>query len=226
MRIECLRMGRCLKTKCFKLRYGHCVRCHQRVSFSLVQASAMVQREGGVKMKTRKVVYLAFLIALSIILTRLLSLRIAIGGVEGIRIGFGGLPIIFAGVIFGPLAGGIVGALSDILGFMINPMGAYMPHFTLTSFLTGFIPGLLTMYLFKSNLNFWTLVISISIGQVITSVIMVPIFLQSLFGVPLKVTLWPRVIGQLIHIPLYAYLIRTLVKYHFYRILGNKYEIV
>ncbi|MFP4017550.1 MAG: folate family ECF transporter S component, partial [Halanaerobiales bacterium] len=98
---------------------------------------------------TRRMVYLSFLIALSIILTRVFSLRIAIGGVEGIRIGFGALPIILASVLFGPLAGGIVGAVSDVLGFFINPMGAYMPHFTLTAFLTGFIPGFIVYYIFR-----------------------------------------------------------------------------
>ncbi|MDI3548387.1 MAG: riboflavin transporter [Halanaerobiales bacterium] len=158
---------------------------------------------------------MAFLIALSIILTRILSLRIAIGGVEGIRIGFGGLPIIFAGIAFGPLAGGIVGAVADVLGYMINPMGAYMPHFTLTSLLTGFIPGFIVYYLFRGNRSFWTMLVAIAVGQTITSVILVPVFLQSLFGVPLQATLIPRIVGQALHIPVYAYLIKVLLNYSF-----------
>ena len=101
---------------------------------------------------TKRLARLSFLIALSIILTRFLSLRIAIGGVGGIRIGFGVLPIILAGIGFGPLAGGIVGAISDIVGYFINPIGTYMLHFTLTSFLTGFIPGFL-IYISKGNKN-------------------------------------------------------------------------
>ncbi|MFP4660650.1 MAG: folate family ECF transporter S component [Halanaerobiales bacterium] len=163
---------------------------------------------------TKRMVYLSFLIALSIILTRLLSLRIAIGGVEGIRIGLGGLPVIMAGVLFGPLAGGLVGAVSDVLGFVINPMGAYMPHFTLTSFLTGFIPGFIVYYIFKKKINYLTLFIAISIGQTITSIILVPVFLEMLFGVPIiEATMIPRIIGQLIHIPIYAYVIKVLLRY-------------
>ena len=189
-------------------------------SFSLVQATAMTQREGVLdinrKFSTKKVVYLAFLIALTIVLTRLLSLRIAIGGVEGIRIGFGDLPIILAGIVFGPLAGGIVGAVSDILGFIISPMGAYMPHFTLTTFLTGFIPGLFSAYIFKDCNKFWFLLIAITVGQVISDLILVPIFLNNLFGVPIKATIIPRLIGQTLHIPVFAYLIKTLFNYQLF----------
>ncbi|ACL68822.1 folate family ECF transporter S component [Halothermothrix orenii] len=160
---------------------------------------------------TRKIVYLAFLTAISIVLTRFLSIRLPMAGVESIRIGFGGLPIILAGVAFGPLAGGLVGFISDLVGYFINPMGAYMPHFTLTSALTGIIPGLVVFYLFRQKRTFWTLLVAIGIGQGITSVVLVPYFLQSLFLVPIKATIIPRMIGQLIHIPLYTYLSMVLI---------------
>ncbi|HQD42138.1 MAG TPA: folate family ECF transporter S component, partial [Bacillota bacterium] len=83
------------------------------------------------KFTTKQLVFMALLISVSVILSRIASLRIAFAGVEGIRIGFGDLPVILAGMTFGPLSGGIVGALSDLTGYFINPMGAYMPHFTL-----------------------------------------------------------------------------------------------
>ncbi len=184
-----------------------------------MQASAIVPgREEVLDLSklttTRKLARLSFLIALSIILTRLLSIRIAIGGVEGIRIGFGSLPIIFAGIAFGPLAGGLVGAVSDVVGYFINPMGAYMPHFTFTSFLTGFIPGLI-MYVVRGNRNiYWHLLLAIAIGQIISTVILVPLFIQMLFGVPLEVTLLPKIISQAINIPVYAYLCRVLFSYN------------
>lgn len=189
-------------------------------SSSLVQVTAITQREGVLKINrkfsTRKLVYLAFLIALTIVLTRMLSLRIAIGGVEGIRIGFGDLPIILAGIAFGPLAGGIVGALSDVLGFLISPMGAYMPHFTLTTFLTGFIPGMLSVYVLKDCQKFWSLLIAVMIGQVISDLILVPIFLNNLFGIPFQAAIIPRIIGQVIHIPIFAYLVKILLGYQLF----------
>nr|AGF93389.1 conserved hypothetical protein, membrane [uncultured organism] len=170
---------------------------------------------------TRKLVYMSFLTALSIILTRILSIRIAIGGVEGIRIGIGGLPAIFTGVIFGPLAGGIVGAVADVLGYIINPMGAYMPHFTFTAFLTGFIPGAVVFYIFRKKRNIWIFLLAVGIGQTVSSVILVPVFLNNLFGIPFEATVIPRIITQAINIPLYSYLMKLLLEYKILRITEN-----
>ncbi|RCW49834.1 MULTISPECIES: folate family ECF transporter S component [unclassified Halanaerobium] len=170
------------------------------------------------KITTKRIAYLSFLTALSIILTRILSIRIPIAGVEGVRIGFGSLPIIFAGVALGPLAGGIVGALADFLGYFINPMGAYMPHFTLTSFLTGFIPGVMVFYVLKRCRTLPILLISIAVGQIITSLFLVPYFINMLFAVPFKVIMPPRVLSQLINIPLYAYFVKVLFNYNIIKV--------
>lgn len=160
----------------------------------------------------KKMVYSSLLITLAIILTRVLSLRFAIGGVEGIRIGFGSLPIIFGGIMLGPAAGGIIGALSDVLGYFINPLGAYMPHFTFTAFLSGFIPGVLMHYVFSKKMTYLYIFISIAVGQIISSVILVPLFLDMLFGVPYKVTVLPKILGEAVNITLYTYFIRILAK--------------
>lgn len=165
------------------------------------------------KLTTKKIAYLAFLTALTIILTRILSIRLPIAGVEGVRIGFGALPIIFAGIAFGPAAGGIVGALGDLIGYFINPMGAYMPHFTFTSFLTGFIPGFMVFYVLKRCRTLPVILIAVSVGQLITSITLVPYFINLLFGVPYAVIVPPRLISQLINVPIYVYFIKTLLKY-------------
>jgi riboflavin transporter len=187
-------------------------------SFLFGVGFAMFQRERRCRLlkgiTTRKLVYMSFLISLSIVLTRILSLRIPIFGVEGIRIGFGGLPIIFASVIFGPMTGGIVGAVSDLIGYFINPIGAYMPHFTLTAFLTGFVPGFFIFYVFREKRNYITLLVSIAIGQTISSIILVPYFIHILFGAPLKAILVPRLIGEPINIVIYAYLVKILLNYN------------
>lgn len=156
---------------------------------------------------------MGFLIALSIILTRITSLRIAIGGVEGIRIGLGKLPIILGGIIFGPLAGGLIGAFSDLLGYFINPIGVYMPHFTLTSALTGIIPvTILILMRKKDEPNVFDLGISITAGQVVTSLVLVPYFLHLLFGLSWKVLLPPRIVAEPIQVFIYTYTINIILK--------------
>lgn len=164
------------------------------------------------RFNTRQMVYLSLFICLNIVLTRIASIRIGIGGVEGIRIGLGGMPLIMAGVLFGPVAGGIVGALGDIVGYFINPLGPYMPHFTLTAALTGAIPALILYPKRKSFVSIWHLLLAIAIGQSITSIVLVPYFLESLFKIPLVVTLPGRLVSQAIVIPLYTVMTNLLLK--------------
>lgn len=84
----------------------------------------------------KRMVNAAFLIAISIVLTRLLSITTPF-----FRIGFGSIPIMIAGIVLGPKYGFVVGGIADIVGFIMNPMGSFMPGFTLTSAMTGAIPG-------------------------------------------------------------------------------------
>ncbi len=165
------------------------------------------------KISTKNIAYYGLLIALNIILTRIGSIRIGGGGVELVRIGFGGYPIIFTGIVFGPLAGGIVGAVGDIIGYFINPMGPYMPHFTMTAALTGIIPGVVIL-LFndkKAKSSFGKLTLAIALGQITTAIFLVPYFMKILFSVPMITTVPGRVITQVIQIPLYAYITKILV---------------
>ena len=167
------------------------------------------------KISSRVITNIGLLIALSIILTRIASIRIAIGGIEGIRIGFGGLPIILGGIIFGPLAGGIIGGVADLLGYIINPIGAYMPHFTLTSALTGIIPALFLKISRKDKLKILNLIMAIALGQIITSVLLVPYFLNMLFGISWRVIIIPRLVSVPINIVIYSLLIRLiLIRYY------------
>jgi riboflavin transporter len=165
------------------------------------------------KISSRIITNIGLLIALSIILTRVASLRIAIGGVEGIRIGLGKFPVILGGILFGPLAGGLIGGFSDLLGYIINPIGAYMPHFTITSALTGIIPVLI-LRLFKKSEEIKTieLVFSIAIGHIITSLIMIPYFLHTIFGIPWVVLLPARIIAAPFNVIIYTYIIKILLE--------------
>lgn len=164
------------------------------------------------KISTRELVNLSFLIALNIVLSRVASIRINIGSVEGIRIGFGGFPVILAGIIFGPAAGGIVGAIGDMVGYYINPAGAYVPLFTISAALTGIIPSLVLKLTKHTNWTLWQLIIAIGIGQFITSIILTPYFLQLAFNIPFFATLPARIIAQGINVPIYAILVQKIKK--------------
>lgn len=165
------------------------------------------------QLNSRQVTFWGLLTALAVVLTRFASIRIAIGGVEGIRLGFGALPIIMAGVYFGPLGGAVVGAIADVVGFFLSPIGVYMPHFTVTSALTGALPGLVWYrYADREGLpKVSELILYVGGTQIITSVFMVPYFLEVLFGIPLAITIIPRLVAQIIQIPIYSFILRLLL---------------
>jgi len=163
--------------------------------------------------QTKRLAVLAFLIAMNVILARVLSINFSLGGVEGIRIGFGALPTIMAGFLFGPVFGAIAGAVGDVLGYLVKPLGPYMPHFTFTALLTGMIPALIVNYLFKGKRSFSVYLIAIATGQLISSVILVPYFMQMLFSIPRSATQIPYIVSQSFNVPIYAYLNDLLIGY-------------
>ena len=99
--------------------------------------------KNGKKMNTKTLTQAAFLVALSIVLTRFGSIMV----LPTLRIGVGDIPLMMTGMLFGPIVGGVGGIAADLIGIMINPQGP--PHFgfTLTSALFGVIPGLYVMYI-------------------------------------------------------------------------------
>ena len=60
------------------------------------------------------------------------------------------IPIFIAGVLFGPLAGGIVGFVADLVGCLFSGYG-YNPLFCVPPILYGVLPGLLRFLLFKKT---------------------------------------------------------------------------
>ncbi|MFZ7102392.1 MAG: folate family ECF transporter S component [Peptococcaceae bacterium] len=150
-------------------------------------------------MKNRKnLVEGALLIALSVILTRFFSIKVSFGGVDGVRIGIGTLPIILAGLRSGIFQGARVGALADIIGYFLSPGGAYMPHFTLTSALNGILPPVLIGK--KEKLNPYRITIAVVLTQLVISMFLVPYFLNILFGIPYQVIFLPRLISFMINV--------------------------
>lgn len=110
------------------------------------------------RIATSIIVKASLLATISIILTRFLSPMIPLGGVPALRIGFGSIPLILSGMMFGPVVGAITGVVADLAGVLINPQGSFFPGFTLSSALFGVISGLLFFKLkihkLKTNFNF------------------------------------------------------------------------
>ena len=84
---------------------------------------------------------IAMLLALRIVLGIFANSTLAIFG-NTVKISGAFIPITVAGAMFGPIPAGLIGALGDILSFVMNPAsGGYLPGFTISGLLTGFIYG-------------------------------------------------------------------------------------
>ncbi|MEW6106137.1 MAG: folate family ECF transporter S component [Bacillota bacterium] len=158
--------------------------------------------------KTQNIVACGLLTAISVVFTRLLSFMIPIGGVGAIRLGFGPLPIIMAGIMFGPAAGGAVGMLADVVGYAVNPMGgAYIPWLTITAAMTGIVPGVVMRLCRHEPPTFKTILMAVTAGQFVSSIVLTPYVLYKVLHVPIWVNIPLRVVAQCILIPTYSVVI-------------------
>ncbi len=84
---------------------------------------------------------IAMLLALRIVLGIFANSTLAIFG-NTVKISGAFIPISVAGAMFGPIPAGLIGAVGDILSFVMNPAsGGYLPGFTISGLLTGLIYG-------------------------------------------------------------------------------------
>ncbi|AZV57291.1 folate family ECF transporter S component [Clostridium sp. AWRP] len=94
------------------------------------------------RMNTKFLATTAVFIAIAIVL-RSFSISIAAFGMLTMRISFEAICYIMPGILFGPLYGGIAGGLIDLLGYVITPIGGYIPLFTITNIAAGILPALI-----------------------------------------------------------------------------------
>ena len=137
------------------------------------------------RIPVRTIVYLGVLTALEIVLSRFLSIN-----AWNLKIGFSFVPVALAGILFGPLGGGIVGALGDLLGAVLFPIGPYFPGFTLTAFFTGLVFGL---FLRKKRTALPVLG-AVAVNQLLLSLLLNTLWISVLYGSPYGPLLATRVV--------------------------------
>lgn len=151
---------------------------------------------------TRQIVNCGILIAMSIILTRFTSFLIA----PYIRVGFGPIPIYMAGIIMGPVAGGIVGGLADLVGFWFNTFGFAFPNpfIFLASILRGVIPALMLMLLNRNKITVFKMTAAVTVTEIVAGLLVTTYGLVFIFGTPFWVMFTPRLIATIIQVPVYV----------------------
>ncbi len=156
--------------------------------------------KGGV----RGLVTLAMLMSLSFILGKFLQIPIG----DSIRISFENLPILLAGIIYGPVAGAVTGALADLLGCFLKGY-AIIPLITVAAGAIGLMAGLMRRMI-KGNSYINILLITI-VPHITGSMIIKSIALHFAYGHP-----WEMLV---IRIPIYlaTAAVEAFFIYTFYR---------
>ncbi len=139
------------------------------VGITLKGRHTMQNRNDKKVLATSVLVKAGFLATVSIVLTRFFSIMMLLGGLPALRVGFGNIPLIISGMMFGPLVGGLTGIVADLIGYFINPMGgSFFPGFTISAALYGVIAGLLfkkwKIHTRKVNFNLINAIVMVLFG--------------------------------------------------------------
>jgi dihydrofolate synthase/folylpolyglutamate synthase len=156
---------------------------------------------------------LAMFIALQIVLSKFLMLQLA----PSIRLSIDSVPILLAGIWFGPLAGGLVGALADFLGTMLFPTaGTYFPPLTIAFFMIGLSAGLFARFI-RVKHPLLRIVLIVIPAEIIGSYFSKSLALSFLVGAPFTTLLAARALPVSI-----VMTVNTFLVYLLNRTLGEK----
>lgn len=91
----------------------------------------------------RRITISAVFLSISLVLKITFSFYIPLFGQNGMSVGISGIFSIMPSILFGPFYGAVVSGLSDFLGYLLKPIGTYIPLMTLVVAAGGFIRGVL-----------------------------------------------------------------------------------
>ena len=120
------------------------------------------------RMATRVVATCALLCALSVVFARFTTVMPSAIS----RFSIEAVPIALAGYFFGPIAGLMVGAVSDTVGCLFSGYG-WDPVLTVSPMLLGLFAGLLrpVLYRMEKPWDFWRVAVTLLPGKVLGSVL-------------------------------------------------------
>lgn len=150
----------------------------------------------------KTLVYMALLIALHLILTRVFVIELG-----AYRISVGSVTTILAGLWLGPVAGGVCGLCADLIGCMTKGY-AVNPFITVAAILWGVIPALAKPFFVNKKKTGKTVGICVSIvfTAVLSSLILTTAGLVIFLGYNFYTIMPGRLIQFAILIPIYCVL--------------------
>lgn len=141
----------------------------------------------------RTLIFAALIIAIRVALKQLF---IPVGESLSIYIGF--IFTAVGGSIYGPVMALIVGTITDLLGFVVAPTGAFNPLFTLVEVLSTFLYAIV---LYRRKITFGRLLLAKLSVNVLANILLQSSIMALLYGKAFYVYVVPRILKNIVMLP-------------------------
>ena len=172
----------------------------------------LLQVEGHKNISTvKKIVYMAVFIAITSILSRFFAIQLEI-----LKITFSFIPIALAAMLSGPIYGGLVAGIEDLIGDILFPKRPFFPSFTLSAVLVGIIYGLI---LYKKPKTTGRFIVASTLIAVIVNIGLNTVWLTIIYNKGFIALASARIIKSVIMISIEVIMLKLSWKY-----IGEKLE--
>ena len=152
----------------------------------------------------RTIVVTALLIAIAAVLG-FFSVQLT----ENLKIGFSFIANELTAMLFGPVVGGIMGGVADIIKYLLKPTGPFFFGFTFNAILGAVIYGVM---LYKKPISFKRILASKIVVAIVVNVFLNTYWLSMLYGNAFMAILPPRLIKQIIMVPIQSIMLYAVVE--------------
>ena len=164
---------------------------------------ARLKDAAGEVRRVKSLVGTAMMAALNLVLNQF---TIAVS--QFLEIGFAFLATAVAGYLYGPVLAGLMGIVTDTLGWFLRPNGAYMPFWAINEFLLGFIYG---CFFYKKKVTLPRTLAACLCSAALINLCLTPLWLHLQYGNAFVLTS-VRLIKNIIKLPLDTALLYALLK--------------
>lgn len=143
----------------------------------------------------KTIVVVAMFIAIGVVLGFMFTIQVT----DFLKLGFSFIANEMTALLFGPVVGGIMGGITDLLKFIVKPTGAYFFGFTLNAILGGVIYGAI---LYHHPISLKRIFISKVVVAVFVNLLLGTYWLTVMYGQGFLALLPVRALKQLVSVPI------------------------
>ena len=144
--------------------------------------------------KLKTLVMTALLIAIGIVLGQF-SIQIT----QDVKVGISFIATQLTATLFGPVVGGIMGGVADVVKFIIKPTGAFSMLWTLNAIVGPVIYGIM---LYKKKFTLWRVLLSKTVVAIVVNIGMSCTWSAILYGSAFWAILPTKALQQIIQVPI------------------------